>query len=95
MTNDVPRVVMLGRFAALVPGLLISLGLFEYIATNQIGPIWFWSSDVCPAANVTCGIMPLGMAVAALTAAVISIPVLYAVDRATMRYSRGRDLGAP
>lgn len=30
-----------------------------YIDVNQIGPPWFWASDLCPRANVTCGIMPI------------------------------------
>lgn len=32
-----------------------------YITINRVGPRWFWSSDVCPEANVTCGVVPMGL----------------------------------
>lgn len=52
-------------------GLIIPILLIHYVKWNQVGPRAFWASDVCPAANVVCGNIPLVTAVAAIAGGVL------------------------
>lgn len=61
----------LGKFIPIVIiGAPIAFGVT--LAGKWLGfPRVWWASDVCPASNVSCGVMPVGLVVGALVAGVV------------------------
>lgn len=55
-----------------IPGLVTAMAIALYIGVNQIGPRWFWASDLCPEPNVGCGIIPVGVIVASIAGVIVA-----------------------